>query len=309
MATYTITGFASYEYRTTDGVNVFGGTTPASVVLDDQEGDMTWEAGDTVFNHGNPPTNDYFGKIHVGLVGGGTQELAVITGRATYVDPNVIQLLILVPQGASLSDYVFPDPMDFSTLSTGDFMTCFAKGTLIATPQGEIPVEDLVIGGEVLNSAGLATPIKWIGRQTVYPYFVQEKARLIRMNAGSLGDGLPHSDLTVTADHAMLVDGVLCNASALLNGVSITQISKQDLGDSYTVYHIETETHEIILANGAETETYIDHAKRRVFDNYAEYAALYGEEVEMQELPLPRVTTQRALPVHIRHKIGAEQVA
>ena len=174
---------------------------------------------------------------------------------------------------------------------------------MIAKPEGEIPVEDLVIGGEVLNSAGNAASIKWIGRQTVYPYFAQEKARLIRMSAGSLGGGLPHSDLTVTADHAMLVDGVLCNASALVNETSITQVSKQDLGDSYTVYHIETEAHEIIIANGAATETYIDHSSRCVFDNYAEYEALYGDEAQLTELLLSRATTSRQVPASIRDKL------
>ncbi len=131
----------------------------------------------------------------------------------------------------------------------------------------------------------------------------------MRFAAGSLGDGLPHSDLTVTADHAMLVDGVLCNASALVNGTTISRVPLAEMGDSYTVYHIETEAHEIILANGAATETYIDHTSRRVFDNHAEYAALYGDEPEMQELPLPRATCFRMLPPSIRAKLLISRIA
>ena len=74
------------------------------------------------------------------------------------------------------------------------------------------------------------------------------------------------------------------------------------MGDSYTVYHVETDAHEIIFANGAPTETYIDLASRRGFDNFAEYEALYGEEPEMQELPYPRITTFRELPVSIANR-------
>lgn len=39
--------------------------------------------------------------------------------------------------------------------------------------------------------------------------------------AGALGDGLPHSDLTVMADHGMMADDLVINASALAKGSSI----------------------------------------------------------------------------------------
>ncbi|TBX27786.1 Hint domain-containing protein, partial [Nioella sediminis] len=93
---------------------------------------------------------------------------------------------------------------------------------------------------------------------------------------GSLGNGLPHTDLMVTADHGMLVDGVVCHAGALVNDTTITRVPLSEMGETYTVYHIETEEHEIILANGAPAETFIDNVSRRVFDNYSEFDALYG---------------------------------
>ena len=76
------------------------------------------------------------------------------------------------------------------------------------------------------------------------------------------------------------------------------------MGETFTVYHIETEAHDIILANGAASESYIDHASRRVFDNYAEYETRYGDEVEIAERKYPRVTSARQLPAGIRARLA-----
>ena len=122
-----------------------------------------------------------------------------------------------------------------------------------------------------------------------------------------MGEGktlLPHSDLTVTADHAMLVDGVLCEAGALVNGTTITRVPLSELGESYTVYHVETEAHEIIFANGAPAESFIDNISRRAFDNFAEFERLHGDQPEIKELPYPRASNARHLPARIKLRLG-----
>ena len=61
----------------------------------------------------------------------------------------------------------------------------------------------------------------------------------------------PHSDLIVTSDHAMLVDGDLCEDGALtVYGTPITCVQFAEFDDSCTVYPIETVAHEIILSSG-----------------------------------------------------------
>ena len=102
----------------------------------------------------------------------------------------------------------------------------------------------------------------------------------------------------------MLVDGVLCEAGALVNGTTITRVPLSEFGESYTVYHVETEAHEIILANGAPSETFVDNVSRRAFDNYAEFEELYGDQPEMWELPYPRASNARHLPTRIRSRLG-----
>jgi len=187
---------------------------------------------------------------------------------------------------------------------------CFAAGSLIATPAGEVAVERLRIGDTVQTAEGRAVPVKWIGRQSVMTRFgPAERLMPVRFAAGALGAGLPHTDLTVTADHGMLVDGVICHAGALVNGTTITRVPLAEMGETYTVYHVETENHEIILANGAPAETFIDNVSRRVFDNFAEFDALYGDVPEMAELPYPRAMSARQVPGWLRDRFAVPRSA
>ena len=59
----------------------------------------------------------------------------------------------------------------------------------------------------------------------------------------------------------------------MINGTTITQVTQWEGDVEYL--HIETEDHELILAEGAPTETFMDNASRTCFNNYAEYQALY----------------------------------
>ena len=214
---------------------------------------------------------------------------------ATNGGPQTIPLMFLASNGMFGQEALL---VEFT-------ITCFCAGTLIATPLGETPVQDLRIGDQILTACGRPVPVKWIGRQTVSTRFgPAERSMPVRIAAGALGHHLPHTDLTVTADHAMLVGGVLCHAGALVNGTTITRVPLAEMGEHYTVYHIETEAHEIILANGAPAETFIDNVSRRVFDNFAEFETLYGDVPEMMELPLPRAMSARQVPVATRARLS-----
>ncbi|MGI3185280.1 Hint domain-containing protein [Nioella aestuarii] len=187
---------------------------------------------------------------------------------------------------------------------------CFAAGTQISTPEGARAVETLCIGDFVRTASGRDVPIKWLGRQTVRTRFgAAERLMPVRFAAGSLSQGVPACDLTVTADHGMLVDGVICHAGALVNGTTITRVPLAEMGEAFTVYHIETDGHEIILANGAATETFIDNVSRRVFDNFGEFEALYGDVPEMEELPYPRAMSARQVPARIKALLAGKAAA
>jgi hypothetical protein len=107
----------------------------------------------------------------------------------------------------------------------------------------------------------------------------------------------------------LLVDGLLINAGALVNGGSIDWVPMSELGESFTVYHVETEGHDIILAEGTPAETFIDYVGRQAFDNYAEYVELYGEERIIAEMPHPRISTARLLPPSLKARLGITHAA
>ncbi len=192
----------------------------------------------------------------------------------------------------------------FTLNTSGTYAYCFGEGTRIAGHSGEKRVENLQIGDVVRTADGSRVRVKWIGRQTVHKLFSGPNMQPVRIRAGALGGGVPHSDLTVTADHGMVIDGLVINASALINGTTIDWVPMTELPDRVTYFHVETEAHDVILANGAPAETFVDIPGRMAFDNYQEYLDLYGAERIIPEMDRPRISAQRLVPDHIKARLG-----
>jgi hypothetical protein len=190
-----------------------------------------------------------------------------------------------------------------------DFTPCFLADTLITTPSGPVAVERLEIGDLVQTADGRSVPVKWVGRKTIGTVFVREADLPVRIEAGALGENSPSRALRVTADHAICLDGALVQAGAMVNGSTIRRMTAAELGASFTVFHVETEAHELILAEGIPVETFVDNVTRRRFHNYAEYEALYGEQDEtIPELNMPRVKAARQLRKEIRWQLERRAV-
>lgn len=278
--------------------------TPETYTIIDQDDDGELEAGDTLNGEVIIIVQDNL-VLNMSPIGQGIFALVQTATRSVLIpDGGIDQFTNFDITLVSLESQT---PGDTSA-TIADM--CFAAGTQIACFGGEVAVEDLSIGDELRTADGHSTTVKWIGRQTVMGMFrPADRLHLIHISAGALGPNVPHQDLKVTADHAVLVEGVLIHAGALINGVSIRPLSPAETGLSYTVYHIETEEHEIILANGAPAENFIDNASRRAFDNFAEFDALYGDVPEMKELPYPRAMSTRQVPDSIRSRLAMRKVA
>jgi Hint domain len=182
-------------------------------------------------------------------------------------------------------------------------VTCFMAGTLIRTPNGEVAVEVLKRGDLVVTSDGRSLPVSWLGRQTVSTIF-SDKLRVlpIRIKAGALSESVPARDLLVSPDHAILVEGALIQAGALINGSSI--VRERNVPTVFTYYHVEVDDHALILAENTPAETFIDNVDRLGFDNWAEHQVLYPEGKPISELPYPRAKAHRQVPVNIRVKLA-----
>jgi len=155
-------------------------------------------------------------------------------------------------------------------------VTCYCRGTMILTGNGEVPVEKLSIGDTVITASGAARPIKWIGNRSYGGRFIigQKDILPICVKMGAISDGVPHRDLWVSPHHALFIDGVLIEAKDLVNGVSIIQA---DHTEHVEYYHVELDSHDVIMAEGVAAETYVDDDNRGLFFNAHEYAALYPE--------------------------------
>ena len=128
----------------------------------------------------------------------------------------------------------------------------------------------------LITASGALRPIRWIGTRRYVGTFANRNRKLlpVTFQAGSLADGVPARDLSVSPLHAMFLDGMLIPADALVNGSSITQATSVD---EVAYFHIELDSHDVILAEGAAAETFLDDGNRGQFHNAAEFDILYPD--------------------------------
>ena len=93
---------------------------------------------------------------------------------------------------------------------------------------------------------------------------------------------MPHCDSRVTKVHSLFIEGVLIPVEFLVNNRTILW---DDHAQEATIHHIELETHDVLLANGAPAESYRDDGNRWLFQN-----ANSGWELPPQEPCAPVLT-------------------
>ena len=142
---------------------------------------------------------------------------------------------------------------------------CFCAGTKIATPNGEVAVEHLSAGDMVLTASGAVRPIIWVGMgRQLCTRGKRTAATPVIVTKNALGPGVPRADLYITRAHSLYVDDVFIPVEFLINHRSIRW---DDRALEVTIYHIELETHDVLIANGAPAESYRDDGNRWLFHN------------------------------------------
>lgn len=143
---------------------------------------------------------------------------------------------------------------------------CFTPGTRIETPEGPRLVEEFREGDYVQTKDDGAQPIQWIGsrRMTGARLFAMPHLRPIRVRAGGLGIRQPDQELLVSPEHRLLIKGPV--ARALFNTPEVL-VSAKDLVNHDTIsfdhgvrevtyIHMLLPRHEVLWANGVETESF-----------------------------------------------------
>jgi hypothetical protein len=142
---------------------------------------------------------------------------------------------------------------------------CFLPDTLIQTPSGPVKVQDLQTGDIVTTFAVAERPIAWIGTGSVLATRGKRgPATPVIVRKHAFGHNVPFHDLRVTKGHSFLFDNVLIPAEFLVNHRTIEW---DDRAQEVTLYHVELDAHDILIANGAPAESYRDDGNRWLFQN------------------------------------------
>jgi hypothetical protein len=189
------------------------------------------------------------------------------------------------------------------TLVTAASASCFRCGTRILTDRGEVAVEDLRVGDLVRTVLGeTATPIIWVGRREVdcarHPQ--PTKVWPVRVATGAFGPGRPHRELFLSPDHAVYSNDVLIPIKRLINGSTIAQVPVERV----TYHHIELAEHNVLLAEGLPTESFLDMRDGSNYANrpgpirlYSDFSVRMWEAFGCARLVVtgPELATARAL--------------
>jgi hypothetical protein len=148
---------------------------------------------------------------------------------------------------------------------------CFLRGTLIRGKDGYRPIETLAVGDLLPTHFSGTAAIRKLIRYTVHRDGTgawPEDCRLVRINAGALGDNMPARDLFVTNAHAIFLDGVLVPVGSLVNGKTISFDERAGV-DALEYFHVEFDGHDVIDAEGALCESHRDAAMQACATEFA----------------------------------------
>ncbi|MCZ4350967.1 Hint domain-containing protein [Roseovarius aestuarii] len=191
------------------------------------------------------------------------------SGRDT-TDKNVTTT-IDIPSGVASVRLVFTDTTSGSFSKDLDiddvsFVTCFCEGTLIATPTGQVAVEDLQAGDFVMTREHGHQPLRRLLQTRVSKAQLDKnpKLRPVRIERGALGADLPTSDLLVSRQHRMLVSSKIVKRMLNIDAVLVPAIkltalpgvSVDDDAEGVTYYHLLFDQHEVVFAQGAPSESF-----------------------------------------------------
>ncbi|MDQ1900705.1 Hint domain-containing protein [Paracoccus sp. WLY502] len=203
-------------------------------------------------------------------------------------------------------------------------VTCFTAGTLIATPFGDRRVEEIGPGDLVMTRDNGPRPVRWTGRRHVGATEMAERPALcpIRIAAGALGPNVPAQDLLVSQQHRILVRSAIAArmfeaqelliAAKHLTGIEGIDIVTDAPGVTYV--HLMFDAHEILVSNGAETESLYPgpQALLALGDAAAEIFILFPQLRHAAE-PFPGarpfVTGKKALQLASRHAANQKPLA
>ncbi|CAI3930201.1 Hint domain-containing protein [Commensalibacter papalotli (ex Botero et al. 2024)] len=187
--------------------------------------------------------------------------------------------------------------------------TCFLAGTAIASPNGLIAVETIK-AGEIVETFDwktnqtISSAVIWVGHKhmSVKKHLSDDLAGYpVRVLKNAISKNVPNKDLLITPEHCLFFDGNFIPARMLVNGRSIYYDRSIT---SYDYYHIETEQHSVIRANGMLTESYLDTGNRNIFSGGQKVVSLFNEVKNWNKDAAAPLTVHREVVEPIYNQIN-----
>jgi Ca2+-binding RTX toxin-like protein len=250
-----------------DDDTITGGTGDDTLI--GGQGADTIDGGDDADTIIVSSAEDGVGDVIDGGTGGDDNDILDLTGAGPL---RIVGETVDVDGDSTSGTVEFLDGVGGSVIGTLQFseiesiVPCFTPGTSIATPRGEILVEDLMVGDKIITRDNGIQEIRWIGAKRMDGRELQNNPHLqpVLIQKGSLGNGLPERDMLVSPNHRMLVNNdrvalyfeeneVLVSAKHLVNPSEGVQ-TIASMGTTYI--HFMFDNHEVVLSNGAWTESF-----------------------------------------------------
>ncbi|ARW09842.1 Hint domain-containing protein [Acetobacter ascendens] len=273
-------------------IEVAAGTTPSII-----EYITNISSGDTIVLDGMTADNyTYIGGVYT-LTDNGQP----ISGTSSFQLPDANEGSTFIVKTVNGKTYL-----------TADKIVCFLAGSMIRTSEGDVAVEDIQIGDQVVtfdwkNNKEITRPVVWVGKAhaMVRAGLPDDEAGYpVRILKDAIADGVPYKDMLITAEHCLFFDGKFVPVRMLVNGVSIFY-DKSFL--SYDYYHVETAQHSVITADGMLTESYLDTGNRRAFRQEGKVATLRGAVQSWVEDAGAPLCVDRAFVEPLFHKLEARE--
>ena len=190
----------------------------------------------------------YFGELT-------TNELYVYYRMNAGTSNTATTSTYTLPTGQNSQSDATPVATDNTLLYTftspAGGINCLLQGTKVLTPNGEVNIENLNVGDEVMTSNNEVRKITEITKNTII-----SGDSLYKINKNSIQENMPSEDLYLSGGHAIKVDGKLFHP--FHNKVSFTE--KCEIPSFCNFYHLRLEKPEdMFYANGVEVESLCDH--------------------------------------------------
>ncbi len=186
----------------------------------------------------------------------------VYAHQVVVTDDGNGNALLTFPEGETLVlQGVTPAQMGTNAQLRHAGIPCFTTGTMILTPNGEVPIDMLRPGSLVVTRDNGPQKIRWIGMRPVFKQELAANPQLapIKISAGAFGNA---RDLIVSPQHGILTE--MREKHGQQHLVRAAHLARLDGGKirvmkgarRVTYVHMLFDAHQVVYANGIASESF-----------------------------------------------------